>query len=126
MLKVLLVDDQQLFREIARNMFEDADEFQVVAEAEDGADAVKVYPRLQPDLVLMDVQMARMNGLEATREILRDNPGARVVITSMRSEPEYERLAKDTGALGFIPKRQLNISSLLDILSRPMAIAAAA
>jgi two-component system response regulator DegU len=126
MLKVLLVDDQQLFRDIARNMLEDADEFQVVAEAEDGADAVDVYPGLQPDLVLMDVQMARMNGLEATRKILRDDPEARVVITSMRSEPEYERLAKDTGALGFIPKRQLTITSLMDLLRRQMPAAAAA
>jgi two-component system response regulator DegU len=126
MLKVLLVDDQQLFRDIARNMLEDADEFQVVAEAEDGVDAVDVYPEIQPDLVLMDVQMARMNGLEATREILRDDPEARVVITSMRSEPEYERLAKDIGALGFIPKRQLTITTLLALLHRQMPAAAAA
>ena len=107
-------------------MLEDADEFQVVAEAEDGADAVDVYPETQPDLVLMDVQMARMNGLEATRGILRDDPEARVVITSMRSEPEYERLAKDTGALGFIPKRQLTITTLLALLHRQMPAAAAA
>lgn len=124
MLRVLLVDDQKLFRDIARNMFSSSDDFEVIAEAEDGIDAVNAYPALSPDLVLMDVQMARMNGLEATREILRGDPNARVVITSMRSEPEYHRLALDMGAVGFIPKRELSVGSLRDILGRAIQAAA--
>ena len=116
MLRVLLVDDQELFRDIARSMFSGSDDFEVIAEAEDGLDAVSAYLDLNPDLVLMDVQMARMNGLEATREILKRDPEACVVITSMRSEPEYQRLASDMGAVGFISKRELNLSSLCDIL----------
>ena len=116
MLRVLLVDDQELFRDIARSMFSGSDDFEVIAEAEDGIDAVSAYPELNPDLVLMDVQMARMNGLEATREILKGDPEARVVITSMRSEPEYQRLAMDMGAVGFIPKCDLSVGSLRDIL----------
>ena len=124
MLSVLLVDDQELFRDIARSMFSGSDDFEVIAEAEDGIDAVSAYPELCPDLVLMDVQMARMNGLEATREILREDPTARVVITSMRSEPEYQRLALDMGAVGFIPKRDLSVGSLLDILGGAVMAAA--
>lgn len=124
MLRVLLVDDQELFRDIARSMFSSSDDFEVIAEAEDGIDAVNVYPELSPDLVLMDVQMARMNGLEATREILRGDPNARVVITSMRSEPEYQRLALDMGAVGFIPKRDLSVGSLRDILAGAIPAAA--
>ena len=116
MLRVLLVDDQELFRDIARSMFSGSDDFEVIAEAEDGLDAVSAYPKLIPDLVLMDVQMARMNGLEATKEILKGDPNARVVITSMRSEPEYQRLALDMGAVGFIPKRDLSVGSLREIL----------
>ena len=124
MLSVLLVDDQELFRDIARSMFSASDDFEIIAEAEDGIDAVKAYPDLNPDLVLMDVQMARMNGLEATREILKEDPSARVVITSMRSEPEYQRLALDMGAVGFIPKRDLSVGSLIDILGGAVMAAA--
>ncbi len=124
MLRVLLVDDQELFRDVARSMFSGTDDFEVIAEAEDGIDAVRAYPKLNPDLVLMDVQMARMNGLEATREILKGDPNARVVITSMRSEPEYQRLAIDMGAVGFIPKRDLSVGSLRDILGGAIAAAA--
>ncbi len=124
MLRVLLVDDQELFRDIARSMFSNSDDFEVIAEAEDGIDAVNAYPILNPDLVLMDVQMARMNGLEATREILRGDPNARVVITSMRSEPEYQRLALDMGAVGFIPKRELSVGSLRNILGGVIPAAA--
>ena len=124
MLRVLLVDDQELFRDIVRSMFSGSDDFEVIAEAEDGLDAVSAYPELNPDLVLMDVQMARMNGLEATREILKWDPDARVVITSMRSEPEYQRLAIDMGAVGFIPKRDLSVGSLRDILGEAVRAAA--
>ncbi len=124
MLRVLLVDDQELFRDIARKMFSRSDDFEVIAEAEDGLDAVNAYPELNPDLVLMDVQMARMNGLEATREILKGDPEARVVITSMRSELEYQRLAIDMGAVGFIPKRDLSLGSLRDILGGAIPAAA--
>ena len=124
MLRVLLVDDQELFRDMARSMFSGSDDFEVIAEAEDGIEAVNVYPKLNPDLVLMDMQMARMNGLEATREILKGDPNARVVITSMRSEPEYQRLAIDMGAVGFIPKRDLSVGSLRDILGEAVRAAA--
>ncbi|NQW16823.1 MAG: response regulator transcription factor [Chloroflexi bacterium] len=124
MLRVLLVDDQALFRDIAKNMFSSVEEFEVVAEAEDGADAIAAYSNLKPDLVLMDVQMPRVNGLEATKQILSGNPDAKVVITSMRSEPEYRRLALDTGALGFIAKRDLSISALRDVLGGAFAVAA--
>ena len=124
MLRVLLVDDQALFRDIAKNMFSSVEEFEVVAEAEDGADAVDAYANLRPDLVLMDVQMPRVNGLEATKQILKGNPDARVVITSMRSEPEYRRLALDTGALGFIAKRDLSIRAIKDVLDGAIPVAA--
>jgi two-component system NarL family response regulator len=70
MISVLLVDDQELFREIARSMFESTGEFKVIAEAIDGVEAVSAYTEHSPDFVLMDVQMARMNGIEAARKIL--------------------------------------------------------
>ena len=67
--KVLLVDDQPLFRDISRSMFESAGGFEVAGEAEDGAQAVDVCRLWSPDLILMDVEMPHMNGFEATRRI---------------------------------------------------------
>ncbi|MCH8222424.1 MAG: response regulator transcription factor [Chloroflexi bacterium] len=117
-LSVLVVDDQSLFREIAHNMFEVSDEFTVIAEAEDGVSAIAAYERTRPDLVLMDIQMARMNGLDAAREILRTDPDASVVLISMKADPEYSRIADEMGAIGFVAKRDLRPSSLKILIDK--------
>ena len=117
-LSVLVVDDQSLFREIAHNMFEVSDEFTVIAEAEDGVSAIAAYERTRPDLVLMDIQMARMNGLDAAREILRTDPDASVVLISMKADPEYSRIADEMGAIGFMAKRDLRPSSLKILIDK--------
>lgn len=124
MLRVLVVDDQALFREIARSMFDSSGEFEVVAEASDGVTAVDIYQRMRPDLVLMDIQMARMNGIEATRLILKQDPEARVVLISMKADPEYRRVAEEMGALAFIAKRDLTASALREVWQRHAALAA--
>jgi DNA-binding NarL/FixJ family response regulator len=118
MYTVLLVDDQELFRDIARSMFESSGVFKVVAEALDGVDAVNLYPVFSPDLVLMDVQMARMNGFEATKKILERDPSASVVLVSMRADAEYDRTGKELGALGFIAKRDLNAESIRSMIEK--------
>ena len=117
-LSVLVVDDQSLFREIAHNMFEVSDEFTVIAEAEAGVSAIAAYERTRPDLVLMDIQMARMNGLDAAREILRSDPDASVVLISMKADPEYSRIADEMGAIGFVAKRDLRPSSLKILIDK--------
>ena len=125
-LSVLVVDDQALFREIANSMFEVTGEFKVIAEAEDGVDAIAAYKRNRPDLVLMDIQMARMNGLEATREILRMDPHASVVLISMKADPEYSQIADEMGAIGFVAKRDLRPSSLKVMIDKARSRANAA
>lgn len=112
MINVLLVDDQELFREIARSMFESTGDFKVVAEAVDGVEAVSAYAQYNPDFVLMDVQMARMNGIEAARQILRTDPAANVVLISMRNDPEYARAAAAIGCRGFVAKRDLDVFAI--------------
>jgi DNA-binding NarL/FixJ family response regulator len=112
MISVLLVDDQELFREIARSMFESTGEFKVIAEAIDGVEAVSAYAEHSPDFVLMDVQMARMNGIEAARQILQSDPRANVVLISMRNDPEYARTATALGCRGFVTKRDLDVQLL--------------
>ncbi len=125
-LSVLVVDDQALFREIANSMFEVTGEFKVIAEAEDGIDAIAAYKRNRPDLVLMDIQMARMNGLDATREILRMDPHASVVLISMKADPEYSQIADEMGAIGFVAKRDLRPSSLKVMIDKARSRANAA
>ena len=123
-ISVVIADDQSLFREIARGMFEADGEFEVVAEAVDGIEAIAAYERTKPDLVLIDIQMARMNGLEAARRILESDPNARVVLISMRADPEYERVAREIGVIGFVAKRDLDPSALKSLVAETRAQAA--
>ena len=95
MYRVLLIDDQPIFRDIIRAMLDKAGGFEVVAEREDGAFAADTYNEILPDAVIMDVQMPRMNGFEVAGTILGTDPEAVVVLTSMKQGDEYERLANE-------------------------------
>lgn len=124
--RILLVDDQPIFREVARSLLEQDGDFDVVAEAADGTDAIEQVFSVRPDVVIMDIQMTVMSGIEATRHILADNPDANVVLTSMTAESEYSRLVREIGAVAFIAKRNLNALSLRSVLSKGPSNAPAA
>jgi DNA-binding NarL/FixJ family response regulator len=103
--RVLIVDDQEPFRTAARMVVEATDGFEVVGEAETGEDSVEMARALEPDLVLMDVNLPGINGLDATREILGDRGGAVVVLLlSTYEEDEYAPRAAECGAAAYIPK----------------------
>ena len=74
--------------------------------------------RLKPDLVLMDVEMGEISGLQATHSIKRQHPATQVVLMSIYDEREYSRLARIAGALAFVSKKDLNASTLLTALDR--------
>ena len=118
MYTVLIVDDQQLFRDLARSMLHSSDAFSVVGDAIDGEDALQLYDSLRPDLVLMDVQMERMDGLEATRRIMAKDSKANVLLTSMSGDPAYERLGRELGVMAFVPKRELRPSAIKTLLDQ--------
>ncbi|MBN1535438.1 MAG: response regulator transcription factor [Anaerolineales bacterium] len=105
---LLLVDDHTLFRDGLRELINHWEEFRVVGEASNGREAVAMYGQQQPNIVLMDVQMPVMNGVEATRCIREKYPDARVVMLSMSVEEKdlFEALKK--GAQGYVLK---NISA---------------
>jgi DNA-binding NarL/FixJ family response regulator len=118
MYRVLLIDDQPIYRDIIRATLDKAGGFEVVAEREDGSFAANTYQEILPDAVIMDIQMPQMNGFEAAGTILGEDPQAVVVLTSMKQDDEYERLAQEAGAAAFYPKRHLNIEVVRDLIEK--------
>lgn len=118
MYRVLLIDDQPIFRDIIRTMLAEAGGFEVVAERADGIQAATSYEEILPDAVIMDVQMPKMNGFEAVGAILQVDPQAVIILTSMKQEDEYTRLAEEAGAAAFYPKRDLDIEIVRDLIER--------
>ena len=116
MLRVMLVDDQATYRLLARAALSVDDDFEVVAEARDGREAVASADEHDPDVVLMDVQMPEMNGLDATKAILKRHPGTRVVLVSMAEDHGYAALGEEIGAAGFIAKTKLTPALLRHVL----------
>ena len=102
--RVLIVDDQEPFRQAARMVVELTDGFEVVGEAEAGEDSVAMAQDLQPDLVLMDVNLPGINGLDATRQILGESDTVVVLLLSTYEEAEYAPRAAECGASAYIPK----------------------
>jgi two-component system response regulator AlgR len=103
--RVLIVDDQEPFRLAARMVVDATDGFDVVGEAETGEASVEMARELTPDLVLMDVNLPGINGLDATRQILSDGSGSVVVLLlSTYEEEEYAPRAAECGAAAYIPK----------------------
>ena len=102
--RVLIVDDQEPFRMAARMVVEITDGFEVAGEAETGEDSVRMAQELQPDLVLMDVNLPGINGLDATRQILTGASPVVVLLLSTYEEEEYAPRAAECGAAAYIPK----------------------
>jgi DNA-binding NarL/FixJ family response regulator len=104
-IKVLLVDDHAILREGVHALLSREPDILVVGEAGDGQEAVALVPRLRPDVIIMDIVMPRMNGLEATRIIKERHPDVRVLILSMYDDHEYVVQIIQAGASGYVLKR---------------------
>jgi DNA-binding NarL/FixJ family response regulator len=104
-IRVLLVDDQAMIREGLRMIIDAQDDLEVVAEAGDGQDALRAVAEHRPDVVLMDIRMPGMDGLQATERLLRGGrPGPRVLVLTTFGEDEYLYAAMRAGASGFLLK----------------------
>ena len=101
--RILIVDDALFMRNMLRNIFGESG-FEVVGEAQNGNEAVEKYRELQPDLVTMDIVMPEKNGIEALKEIMAENEGARVVICSALGQESLIMEALEAGARDFIVK----------------------
>lgn len=105
MIRILIVDDHDLVREGLRTILEQDSGFEVVGEAGDGQEAIREARRLEPDVVLMDLNLPGLGGLEATEAILADRPETRVVILTQYEQREYIKRALRIGAQGYVIKR---------------------
>jgi DNA-binding NarL/FixJ family response regulator len=104
-LTILLAEDHAVVRDGLRAFLQTVDDLSVVGEATTGRDAVELALKLRPSVIVMDVAMPRLNGCEATRQILLDVPSAKVLALSARSDDEYVARMVAAGAMGFVEKQ---------------------
>jgi DNA-binding NarL/FixJ family response regulator len=103
-IRVLLVDDHTVVRQGLRRMLESDDEIDVVGEASSGRVAVRTVPQVRPDVVVMDIALPELNGVEATRQIVKQCEGIGVLILSMHADQTFVRESLHAGARGFVLK----------------------
>jgi DNA-binding NarL/FixJ family response regulator len=114
---VLIVDDNTQLRTLLRGIAAQASDLHVVGEAADGAEALRLVQALQPDIVLLDLGMPRLNGLEALRRIKVERPATTVIIVTVHAEDAYRQAAADGGADAFLLKKTL-VTVLLPTIQR--------
>lgn len=105
MIRILLVDDQTIFRQGLAALLAFEEDFAIVGQAEDGKEAINLTEQLQPDVVLMDVQMPICNGVEATREISQRFPSVKILVLTTFDDDEYIWASLQAGASGYLLKR---------------------
>jgi two-component system response regulator DegU len=111
--KIAIIDDHQLFREGVKRILEFEKTFQVVAEGDDGSDALRIVNAYSPDVVIMDINMPHVNGIEATRELVEKFPDTKIIILSIHDDENYVTHALQTGANGYLLK-EMDADALID------------
>jgi two-component system, NarL family, response regulator LiaR len=117
MIKVLIADDHKMFRQGLRMLFEMESDIKVVGEARDGLEAVELTDLLEPDVILMDINMPGADGVEATRQVLKKHPDQAVIILTMFREDEHVYQAINAGARGYVLKDADSVDVLKAIRS---------
>jgi len=126
--RVMIVDDQTLFRAGLARLLEEDPRVQVVGQAVDGADAIKRVAVLKPDVVLMDIKMPNMDGVEATRRIVTEHPGIKVLVLTTFDADSYVLQALHAGASGYVLKNsqaEAIVSSILAVMAGERVMASA-
>jgi DNA-binding NarL/FixJ family response regulator len=115
---ILLVDDHRLIRDSWAFILNSDPRLKVIGEADNGADAIKIAKEKKPHIILMDINMTPVNGLEATKEIHKFSPGSKVIAVSMHSMPVYAKKMLQNGAMGYITKnspQQELITAIIEV-----------
>lgn len=103
-IRILLADDHKITRQGLRSLLDENDDMEVLAEAENGRDAIELARKLNPDVIIMDVSMPDLNGVEATRQIIQDNHDVKVIALSMHSDTLFVSEMLKSGASGYLLK----------------------
>ncbi|MEH7109763.1 MULTISPECIES: response regulator transcription factor [Bacillaceae] len=111
--KIAIIDDHQLFREGVKRILEFEPTFKVVAEGDDGSEALTIVEEDRPDVVIMDINMPQMNGIEATRKLIEGYPDTKVIILSIHDDENYVTHALQTGASGYLLK-EMDADALIE------------
>lgn len=111
--KIVIIDDHQLFREGVKRILDFEKNFQVVAEGDDGSEALELMEKHNPDVFIMDINMPKMNGVEATKQLVEANPNAKVIVLSIHDDENYVTHALQTGACGYLLK-EMDADALVD------------
>lgn len=111
-LRILLADDHTIVRQGLRKVLEERSEWEVVAEAADGREAVRLAEQYRPDVAILDVAMPLLNGIEATRQIKRRLPDTRVLVLSMHADEAYVTQILQAGATGYLLKDSADVDLL--------------
>src|SRR5699024_425680 len=112
---VALIDDHKLFREGVKRILGFEEKFEVVAEGDDGSIARDIVEKYQPDIVLMDINMPEVNGIEATKQLVEQHPNTKVIILSIHDDESYVTHALKTGAQGYLLK-EMDTEALMDAI----------
>ena len=107
-IRVLIVDDDARFRRFAKRILSNEPDMEVVGEAGDGQEAILKARELKPDVVLMDLRMPGMNGIDATRQMKKEMPVVRVIILTLYDFEEYREAATTAGTVNYILKKSMN------------------
>ncbi|MBT2687176.1 response regulator transcription factor [Bacillus sp. ISL-47] len=102
--KIVIIDDHQLFREGVKRILDFERSFDVVAEGDDGTEAISLVEEYNPDVIIMDINMPNVNGVEATRQLIEKHPESKVIILSIHDDENYVTHALKTGASGYLLK----------------------
>jgi len=111
-IRILLADDHTVVRQGLRKLLEERPEWEVIAEAGDGREAVRLAEQHKPDVAILDVAMPLLNGIEATRQIVRRVPGTRVLVLSMHADEAYVTQILQAGATGYLLKDSADVDLL--------------
>jgi len=111
--KIAIIDDHQLFREGVKRILEFEETFEVVAEGDDGSETLKIVEEHRPDVVIMDINMPQVNGIQATRELIEQYPDTKVIILSIHDDENYVTHALQTGASGYLLK-EMDADALIE------------
>ncbi len=113
--RIVIIDDHQLFREGVKRILEFEKSFEVVAEGNDGTEAIELVERHHPDVVLMDINMPNVNGIEATQHLVDNFPDSKVIILSIHDDENYVTHALKTGASGYMLK-EMDADALIEAI----------